>query len=282
MNSSLQVARKLFLTSFKNDGDPGYGAGDHARFYENAMKNRPVLTTKTEKTDSRELTMARSMCWHCQSEVSGEYFCGRCIKVQPLSKELDYFTCLNLPRKLLINEKELEETFYAMSRSFHPDFFANKDESEQAVSLGNTALLNTAYRTLKDPIQRAEYLIRLEAGSAKDIRSAPPAELFEEILELQEDLEEFKSKSVQADGDELAALRGKLETDREGLNSRLKQIESSLHEQFRKWDDLPTGEFETKECRDEKDRLLNAMQELLSNRTYVRNIVHELIETISA
>ena len=40
----------------------------------------------------RELQMARSMCWHCQSEVSGEYFCERCVKVQPVSKETDYFT----------------------------------------------------------------------------------------------------------------------------------------------------------------------------------------------
>ena len=116
-------------------------------YYEKAMSERPVSLTNITKPDSRELTMARSMCWHCQSEVSGEYFCGRCVKVQPLSKELDYFTCLNLPRKLVIDGKELEETFYAMSRSFHPDFFSNKDESEQVVSLGNTALLNTAYRT---------------------------------------------------------------------------------------------------------------------------------------
>ncbi len=242
------------------------------------MSERPTLTTKT---DSRELTMARSMCWHCQSEVTGEYFCGRCVKVQPLSKELDYFTCLSLPRKLVIDEKELEQTFYALNRTFHPDFFSNKDESEQTVSLGNTALLNTAYRTIKDPIQRAEYLIRLEAGSAKDIRSAPPADLFEEILELQEDLEGFKSRSLEADADELAALREKLQSDRESLEGRLKQIESNLFDQFQKWDDLPTGEFDTKEIRDKKDVILKTMQELLSNRTYVRNIVHELVETVS-
>ena len=221
------------------------------------------------------------MCWHCQSEVTGEYFCGRCVKVQPLSKELDYFTCLNLPRKLVIDEKELEQTFYALNRTFHPDFFSNKDESEQTVSLGNTALLNTAYRTIKDPIQRAEYLIRLEAGSAKDIRSAPPADLFEEILELQEDLEEFRSRSDKADADELAALRGKLQSDRDTLEARLKQIESNLYDQFHKWDALTTGEFDIKEVQDKKEVILKTMQELLSNRTYVRNIVHELIETVS-
>lgn len=226
--------------------------------------------------------MARSMCWHCQSEISGEYFCGRCVKVQPLSKESDFFTCLNLPRKLVVDGKKLEETFYAMSRTFHPDFFSSKGEGEQTVSLGNTALLNTAYRTIKDPIQRAEYLIRLEAGSVKDIRSVPPADLFEEILELQEDLEEFKSQSVGSDADELATLRGKLEREREGLEGRLKQMEANLFGQFEKWDDLPSGNGETKDVRDKKNVILKTMQELLSNRSYVRNIVNELIETISA
>ena len=175
------------------------------------------MSEHTHQPDSgrtRELPMARSMCWHCQSEMSGEYFCGRCVKVQPLSKELDYFTCLNLPRKLNIDEKALEETFYALSRSFHPDYFATKDEGEKAISLGNTALLNTAYRTLKDPMQRAEYLIRLEAGSAKDIRTSPPADLFDEILELQEDLDEFRSLSAEASAERRQELLEKLQADR--------------------------------------------------------------------
>ena len=135
-----------------------------------------------------ELQMARSMCWHCSSEVHGEYFCVQCVKVQPVSKELDYFTCLGLPRRLNIDPEALEAKFYELSRVFHPDFFQNKSDSEQAISLGNSALLNTAYRTLKDPIRRAEYLIQLEAGSAKDIRTSPPADLFEEILALQEEI----------------------------------------------------------------------------------------------
>ena len=64
--------------------------------------------TSTVRT---QLPMARSMCWHCQSEVHGEYFCDRCVKVQPLSKELDYFTFLGLPRLLNIEPAFLEETF---------------------------------------------------------------------------------------------------------------------------------------------------------------------------
>ncbi len=142
----------------------------------------------------RELQMARSMCWHCQSEVAGEYFCERCVKVQPVSKELDYFTCLGFPRRLTIDQRQLEAKFYDLSRAFHPDFYQNKSAAEQTISLGNSAMLNTAYRTLRDPIERAEYLLDLEAGSVKEIRNSPPADLFEEILELARYIERVPSR----------------------------------------------------------------------------------------
>ena len=94
-------------------------------------------------TGPRELQMARSMCWHCQSEVAGEYFCDRCVKVQPVSKETDYFTCFGFPRRLTIDHNKLETKFYELSRAFHPDFYQNKSATEQAISLGNAATLNT-------------------------------------------------------------------------------------------------------------------------------------------
>ena len=230
---------------------------------------------------TRDLPMARSMCWHCQSEVSGEYFCGQCVKVQPLSKELDYFTCLNLPRKLTLDEQALEETFYALSRSFHPDYFAMKDDGEQAISLGNTALLNTAYRTLKDPVQRAEYLIRLEAGSAKDIRTSPPADLFDEILELQEDLEEFRSLPSEASAERRQELLKKLQADRQTLEARKAQMERRLLEQFSRWDALPTKAAGDSTVQAQKDAVLTGMQEILSHRTYVKNIVNDLASATS-
>ena len=229
-----------------------------------------------------ELQMARSMCWHCQSEVAGEYFCDRCVKVQPLSKELDYFTCLGLPRRLKIDPADLEKTFYELSRTFHPDFFQTKTDSEQAISLGNSALLNTAYRTLKDPVHRAEYLLRLEAGSAKDIRNSPPADLFEEILALQDDLEAFRAaSSIESSPETLEPLRNKLVTDRDTLEQRQRDMERRLFEIFEAWDTLQDQcEAPTADSRKKRETLLKDMREILSNRTYVRNIVDDLVATI--
>ncbi|MDE3035873.1 MAG: Fe-S protein assembly co-chaperone HscB, partial [Nitrospirota bacterium] len=224
------------------------------------------------------------MCWHCQSEVTGEYFCEQCVKVQPLSKELDYFTCLGLPRLLNIDLEALEAKFYTLSRSFHPDFYHNKTDSEQAISLGNSALLNIAYRTLKDPIQRAEYLLKLEAGSAKDIRTSPPADLFEEILALQEDLEEYRQAAPSQNQAALEPLKAKLASDREQLEQRQREMELRLADLFNAWD-LLHAQAESApvddRLRKERETILKGLRELLSNRTYLRNIITDLVAVMA-
>lgn len=235
--------------------------------------------THQRTSDRRELQMARSMCWHCQSEVSGEYFCDRCVKVQPVSKELDYFTCFGFPRRLSIDQQKLETKFYELSRAFHPDFYQNKSGEEQTISLGNSAMLNTAYRTLRDPIQRAEYLLDLEAGAVKDIRTTPPADLFEEILELQDTLDEFRASDRTSAA--AAALRTQLQTERATLEQRQRDMETQIQRLFGRWDALQDRGEATEQARTERDQILKEMRDILSNRTYVKNIVNDLVVTIA-
>lgn len=234
----------------------------------------------SHSTNPRELQMARSMCWHCQSEVAGEYFCDRCVKVQPVSKETDYFTCFGFPRRLTIDQAQLEAKFYELSRAFHPDFYQNKSATEQTISLGNAATLNTAYRTLRDPIQRAEYLLDLEAGAVKEIRTSPPADLFEEILELQDTLDEYRATDRASDAAQ--ELRNKLQQEQRALDQRKQEMETQLQQLFRDWDALQDRAEATSQARAERDRLLKQMREILSNRTYVKSIVNDLVTTIGS
>ena len=183
------------------------------------------MAPHTHISGPRDIQMARSMCWHCQSEMSGEYFCERCVKVQPVSKDTDYFSCLGVPRRLSLDPQQLEAKFYELSRAFHPDFYQTKSPTEQTISLSNAAVLNTAYRTLRDPIQRAEYLLGLEAGSVKDIRTSPPADLFEEILELQDTLEEYRAGLVQRYEGLIRELTGEDRVIRESFNVESRPVE---------------------------------------------------------
>lgn len=232
----------------------------------------------THSSSPRELQMARSMCWHCQSEIAGEYFCERCVKVQPVSKDTDYFSCLGLPRRLSLDPQKLEAKFYELSRAFHPDFYQNKSQTEQAISLGNAATLNTAYRTLRDPIQRAEYLLDLEAGSVKNIRTSPPADLFEEILSLQETLDEYRGSDRASQAGQ--ALKADLLEERTALEQRQRDMEAQLQELFLEWDRLQDQGEATDRTRAERERILKRMRDLLSNRTYIKNIVQDLVATI--
>jgi molecular chaperone HscB len=233
----------------------------------------------TPSSGSRDLQMARSMCWHCQSEMSGEYFCDRCVKVQPVSKELDYFTCLGIPRRLTIDQRQLETKFYELSRAFHPDFYQNKSAAEQTISLSNSAMLNAAYRTLRDPIQRAEYLLDLEAGAVKNIRTSPPADLFEEILELQDTLDEYRAADRASDT--ATTLCAKLQKERTNLERRQQEMENDLQQLFTQWDALQDRGEATDQTRAERNRILKHMRDILSNRTYVKNIINDLVATIS-
>ena len=235
---------------------------------------------ETQKKELPMVPLARSMCWHCQSDIGGEYFCGQCVKVQPLSKDIDYFTCLGLPRKLSIDTASLEGKFYEMSRAFHPDFYEGKSEMEQAVSLANSAVLNQAYRTLKDPILRVEYLLRLEAGAAKDIPGKAPADLFETILEIQEHLEEYRAAKARSDAPSASRTGDVLKNARKTLEAKRAALESRMAELFQIWDRLVEKASHDQAHSAQREQTLKEMRGLLSERTYVVNMLGNVAEAL--
>src|SRR5713101_8304740 len=105
-------------------------------------------------------TMTANACWSCAAPTSA-HFCTACGKVQPPGP-VDYFTFFGLPRKLNIDVTLLERDFYKLSRQMHPDLYARASAQEQQWSLEQTSQMNDAYRTLRDPIARTEYLLKLE------------------------------------------------------------------------------------------------------------------------
>src|SRR5579864_6318409 len=109
---------------------------------------------------ARPLPQETHTCWSCGS-MRAAHFCAACGKVQP-PVPVDYFTFFGLPRKLTLDGAALEKDFYDLSRKLHPDLNARSASKEQEWSLEQSSLLNDAYRTLKDPIKRTQYLLRLE------------------------------------------------------------------------------------------------------------------------
>src|SRR5271165_2146165 len=130
---------------------------------------------------------ASPACRNCSAPTQGALFCPACGKIQPLAKSSDYFTFFGLQQKLTLDLAALEQKFHSLSWKLHPDHFARATEDERQLSLDLSSQLNDAYRTLRDPVARVEYLLSLSAmrkeGQKK--QQAPP-ELLEEVFELNE------------------------------------------------------------------------------------------------
>ena len=103
---------------------------------------------------------ATENCWSCGT-MRAQHFCSSCGKVQPAAP-VDYFMFFGFPRKLELDTAALEREFYALSRRLHPDSFVQSPTQEREWSLEQSSMQNDAYRTLKDPIKRTQYLLRLE------------------------------------------------------------------------------------------------------------------------
>src|SRR5438132_8463206 len=142
-------------------------------------------------------------CWSCgAARAPSDALCPSCGKVQappPPRGVLDKFSVLGFPRGYDLDERALDESFRALSRKLHPDRFARATPRERRFSLDQTTILNDAYRTLRDPVRRAEHLLQLRGVKlAGEERRGPgeapalPQEFLEQALEDREKLLEAK------------------------------------------------------------------------------------------
>ena len=167
--------------------------------------------------------------------AAGQLACSGCGAVAPAAPadapvsqspaEPDYFAVFSLPRRPTVDLADLERRYYALSRELHPDLFHDRPPAEQAASLRMTALVNRAYKTLKDPVARGLYWLELHGESlGRDNERVPPA-LAARVFEVQEQLEELraarKSGAAQSEIRAMTAIRDELRDDLEGCEARL-------------------------------------------------------------
>jgi molecular chaperone HscB len=209
------------------------------------------------------MEQATVKCSGCGASAPAGDLCPACGRLQPFPAGADHFAVLAVPRQLALERAELERRFHQLNRRFHPDYFRLRSPEEQAISLENSAAVNTAYRALRDPVSRVEYLLQQEGmalGSAGQAK--PPAELFEEILELQEVRQEFEAGGRTDPGlaDRLRAAQADFEARRAGTEPELRAL-------FPAWDAGASGERRT---------LLTRMRDILATRAYLGTLLRDL------
>ena len=207
------------------------------------------------------------------------HFCPQCSKILPIGRQGDYFAFLGVPRTLNFDAQDLEARFRALSRQFHPDYFYNASPGERRASLERSSYLNDAYRTLRDPARRVEYLLAVERGGpqavaaaagpggAKSAEPKAPVALLEEVFALNEELDEVRA--LRANGAPEPEWTARLARARQPIEAKRADHEAQLQQLAVRWDALvDRGAPEP-----ERRATLDAIQERFLERNYINNLL---------
>jgi molecular chaperone HscB len=246
-----------------------------------------VTTKYVTEIGAKPIPEDTHTCWSCGA-MRAAHFCGSCGKVQP-PQPVDYFTFFGLPPKLNIDVSALEKDFYEFSRKLHPDLSARASSQEQHWSLEQSSLLNDAYRTLRDPIKRTQYLLRLEGveleeqsktateqararGEVK--KQIVPPDLLEEVFELNMQLEELRmDKKV---GDDDPSLKKDIEQHKAALEAKNEALLEELRNHWKEWDALVDRNHGSKAPAEQRQKITAEMVDVLNRRNYIRNLVRDV------
>jgi molecular chaperone HscB len=221
-------------------------------------------------------------CWSCSvAHNESTLFCPHCSKIQPPTGG-DYFSVFGLEPRLNLDLGMLEHQFHKLSRKLHPDRFARATESEKEWSLADTALLNDAYRTLKDPVRRTEYLLKLHgaeigeehAGKERKGQADPsrvPADLLEEVFDLNMQLEEMRMAKKMGETD--PELEKSLQGAKKKFDGLMDDVERDLRAQWTAWDE---GDETARQAAQK------TMVTLLDRRRYLNNLVRDVTDALGA
>jgi molecular chaperone HscB len=216
-------------------------------------------------------------CWSCSvAQNDSTLFCPHCSKIQPPPGG-DFFHVFGLERGFNIDLSALEQEFHRLSRKVHPDRFARAGENERQWSLADTALLNDAYRALKDPLRRTEYLLKLEgaeigeehSGHERKDPSRVPADLLEEVFDLNMQLEEMRMARELGDVD--PELQTSLIAAKKKFDSLLEAVDEDVRAQWQVWD---TGDAAARQAAQK------TMVAQLDRRRYLSNLVRDVSEVL--
>ena len=210
--------------------------------------------------------------WLAAASASHFFVCGRfpgeAQSLQASTQRSDYFALFGMPRTLWIEMSALEQKFLQLSWKLHPDNYVNASAEEREISLKRSSELNDAYRTLREPVARVEYLLAIEGAriEGKNKQQAPP-ELLEEVFELNESLDELREAKA-ASGD-TTALKQRLEAAQKNFQAKLGEVDGELQGVAKEWD----AAIDTNANEAARKGVMAKLNELLNRRSYIRNLV---------
>lgn len=211
-------------------------------------------------------TTSPARCPRCGHEHAPRPLCPSCGAIRSLPSDTDYFTVLGLPCHPVLDEAALSATYYALSRGLHPDLHETGTPEEQRASLTNTALLNRAYRTLRDPVSRGRYWLGMHGEALGKDNNRVPAKLAALVFDVQEKLAEARA-AHSADGTDAPA---ELEAVRGALDVQVRGLRGELEANFSRWEEGT-----------ESPALLSELKRVLSELAYLGTLTRDVEKEVN-
>jgi molecular chaperone HscB len=180
---------------------------------------------------SSRASEAKVRCWRCSQVHPSAFFCPSCNAVQKLPSDTDYLTVLGLPPRPAVEGSDLQTRYYELSRKLHPDRYQTSSPEERTASVSATAVLNAAFRTLRDLESRGRYWLTREGEALGHDNNRVPPSLAAYVFDVQEQLAEVAHAR---DGERAGLLSGLRETERD-LLARRQKVLRSLDELLHAW-----------------------------------------------
>ncbi|XP_076888923.1 iron-sulfur cluster co-chaperone protein HscB homolog [Bidens hawaiensis] len=188
-----------------------------------------------------------SCCWNCNAQKP-LLICQSCGSVQPVDHSVDYFMIFGLERKFDIEDGSLEGMYKSWQKKLHPDLVHTKSKEEREYAADQSARVIDAYSTLRKPLSRAIYLMRLEGVEVDEEQTVSEPELLGEIMEIREAVEEA--------------------TDSQAL----KKIQSQMEEKLKHWSNCFANAFGSKSF----DEAIKSIQRM----TYYHRVYEEIVRKL--
>lgn len=129
-----------------------------------------------------------------------------------------FFELLGLPERFDLDRALIEHAYLERSKETHPDRFATAPVGERLDALQRSMALNDAYRTLRKPVSRAEYLLQRHGLTIGDNERIADHDFLMKILSLREELAEARGEGRT---DEVARLERTMKTHHKALLASL-------------------------------------------------------------
>jgi molecular chaperone HscB len=206
-------------------------------------------------------TRSKMLCPHCDRQSEDREFCNHCGKILPVPGQESHYQVLGYEKETLsVDLADLENRFFELSKKFHPDRFVNRSSLEMELSHDRSAAVNNAYRTLKNPVARAKYIVERELGSIEEKSEKVPVEMSDLFFEVHESLDLIR----ESDGNPPEQALKEVRDAEEELIRKVKDLEQQLQGKFVEFDHS-------------RDRsTIEQIKEILSHRSYIKSFLRQI------